>query len=122
MSGDLISREALKKSVNDEFERLNYILYKNNDYYLAVKRTIATVLDFIDNAPAIDVICPDCYIRYSQGYIDGATNNPKECKACDYYKLAQSFINGIVEIMSKNGLTSVDELLETLKKGVNNNE
>ena len=47
----------------------------------------------------------------------GATNNPKECKACDYYKLAQSFINGIVEVISKNGITSLDELLETLKKG-----
>lgn len=45
-----------------------------------------------------------------------------ECKACDYYKLAQSFINGIVDVISKNGLTSIDELLEILKREANNNE
>lgn len=29
----------------------------------------------------------------------------------------QALINGIVEIINENGLTSVDELLEILKKG-----
>ena len=38
-----------------------------------------------------------------------------ECKKCDYYTFAQAFINGIVEVMSKNGITTVEELLETLK-------
>lgn len=108
MSGDLISREALKKAL----ELTDY----NDIYDLTMTERL------IDNAPTADVVCPECYIRYSQGYLDGATNNPKECKACDYYKFAQSCINGIVEIISKNGLTTLDELLEILKKGANNNE
>ena len=115
MSGDLISREAL----NDIWE-----LYKQYQPRLAtnVYEFGEALREFIDNAPTVDVVCPECYIRYSQGYIDGATNNPKECKACDYYKLAQSFINGIVEVISKNGLTSIDELLEILKREANKNE
>ena len=32
----------------------------------------------------------------------------------------QAFYNGIVEIISKNGITTVDELLETLKGGKEN--
>ena len=32
----------------------------------------------------------------------------------------QAFINGIVEVISKHGITTVDELLETLKGGTEN--
>lgn len=35
---------------------------------------------------------------------------------------SQALYNGIVELISKNGLTSIDELLETLKREANNNE
>lgn len=33
---------------------------------------------------------------------------------------SQALYNGIVELVSKNGLTSLDELLDILKKGVKN--
>ena len=105
VSGDLISRSALLKEVRENKE-----LFEKERVYLE---------GLLLNAPTADIVCPDCYIRYSQGYIDGATNNPKECKTCDYYKFAQSCINGIVEIINKNGLTSLDELLDLLKKGDN---
>ena len=67
------------------------------------------------------------YFAYRTAYFNGvkdgrATAKPQgECKACDYYKFAQSFINGIVEVISKNGLTSIDELLEILKREANKN-
>lgn len=34
----------------------------------------------------------------------------------------QAFYNGIIELVSKNGITSLDELLEILKKEASNNE
>lgn len=34
-----------------------------------------------------------------------------------YEERPQAFINGIVELISKNGITTVDELLEALKGG-----
>lgn len=116
MNNDLISREDLKKKLQARHDN------GEDDFDKGYNIGIETAIDLLDNAPTADVVCPECYIRYSQGYIDGATNNPKECKACDYYKLAQSFINGIVEVISKNGLTNIDELLEILKREANKNE
>ena len=58
----------------------------------------------------------------------------KEYKYCGFYDKVieiidnaptitpQALYNGIVDIINKNGLTTVDELLEILKKGANNNE
>lgn len=40
-----------------------------------------------------------------------------KCNKCDYYSFSQAFINGIVELISKYGITTIDELLETLKGG-----
>lgn len=127
MNNDLISREALKK--NMEFICMGI---------MAGTEPYNAPLTEIDNAPTVEGFTKEdmsgaynegyvCGSREAekarlQGYIDGATNNPKECKACDYYKLAQSFINGIVEVISKNGLTSIDELLEILKREANKNE
>ena len=56
-----------------------------------------TVFETIDNAPTVG-----------------------PCEKCDYYSFSQAFINGIVEIISKNGITTVDELLEILKGGKEN--
>ena len=60
---------------------------------------------------------------YAMGYqdgledgLDGITPQDK-CNNCYYYSFSQAFINGIVEIINKNGLKDVDELLEILKKG-----
>lgn len=95
MSEDLISREALKKIVCAKFGNSNLTEAFN---------------EIINNEPTADVVCPECFIRYSQGYLDGITKNPK------------ALYNGIVELISKNGLTTLDELLEILKKGAKNDK
>lgn len=38
-----------------------------------------------------------------------------ECVNCDYRKFTEKFINGVVEVMEKNGITSVEQLSEILK-------
>lgn len=38
-----------------------------------------------------------------------------ECDNCDYRKFTEKFINGVVEVMNKNGITSVEQLSEILK-------
>ena len=66
------------------------------------------------------LFCPDGYKIMMLERIDNApTVEPKqgECEKCDYYNFSQAFINGIVEVISKNGITTIDELLETLKGG-----
>lgn len=68
MSGDLTSREALKKMVYTKFGNSNLSDAFN---------------DIIDNAPPIT---------------------------------PQAFYIGIIELVSKNGITSLDELLDILKK------
>ena len=40
-----------------------------------------------------------------------------ECDNCDYRKFTEQFINGVVEVMDENGISSVEELLERLKGG-----
>lgn len=38
-----------------------------------------------------------------------------ECENCDYRKFTETFINGVVEVMNKNGISSVEQLSEILK-------
>ena len=110
MNNDLISREALKEEVKTLFCPDGYKIM---------------MLERINNAPTVD-IKEQIAGAYNEGYMCGSREAEKartqgKCKACDYYKLAQSFINGIVEVISKNGLTSIDELLEILNREANNN-
>lgn len=112
MSEDLISRSALLKEVRENKE-----LFESERVYLE---------GLLLNAPTVDTYTiEDIQTVREDALILGAklAQRPQgECKACDYYKLAQSFINGIVEVISKNGLTSIDELLEILKREANKNE
>lgn len=113
MSEDLISREALKEELKAKFE------YCEKYYPI-------NFFELINNVPTVDTYTiEDIQTVRENALILGAklAQRPQgECKACDYYKLAQSFINGIVEVISKNGLTSIDELLEILKREANKNE
>jgi len=40
-----------------------------------------------------------------------------ECEKCDFRKFTETFIDGIVDVMNKNGITSVEQLSEILKGG-----
>ena len=39
------------------------------------------------------------------------------CENCDYRKFSETFVDGVVEVMNKNGITSVEQLSEILKGG-----
>ena len=124
MSGDLISREALKTAIEDLYDdTLDGI----------VKFGIEKAIQLIDNAPtatpeitekqAILLLINNGWLVNHDKELREKWKRPQgECKACYYYKFTQSYINGIVEAISKNGLTSIDELLETLKREANKNE
>lgn len=38
-----------------------------------------------------------------------------ECEDCDYRKLTELFVDGVVDVMTKNGISSVEELNRRLK-------
>ena len=38
-----------------------------------------------------------------------------ECEDCDYRKFTERFIDGVVDVMTKNGISSVEELNRRLK-------
>ena len=40
-----------------------------------------------------------------------------DCENCDFRKFTETFVGGVVEIMNKNGITSVEQLQEILKGG-----
>ena len=107
MNNDLISRSALKEALKEKFD----------DFIPE------GVYDEINNAPTVEEITnEDIQQAIKEGFANGYEmakekyERPQgECEKCDYYTFAQAIINGFVELMSKNGITTVEELLETLK-------
>ena len=83
------------------------------------------IMSTIDNAPTVEpekAKESEIIKAYTKGFDTGVetvkNERPQgECEKCDYYTFAKAFINGIVEVMSKNGITTIEELLETLKGG-----
>lgn len=101
-TGDLISREALKRTACVKFYTTPY--YKH-------------ILDLIDNAQAVDR-------GYQEGHIDGMLQAEKlyarpqgDCENCDYRKFSETCIDAVVEVMNEYGITSVEELMQRLKGG-----
>ena len=123
---DLISREALKEDFKSRLALCNEWIAKAKDKETkirasAVKAFIVEVIMTIDNAPTVD-IKDEIAGAYNEGYMCGNKEAEKgrpqgEWNKCDYYSFSQAFINGIVEVISKYGITTVDELLEYLKGG-----
>lgn len=67
--------------------------------------------------------CRDCKTGRKDGYEPTYEEAKKmaeskgDCENCDYKKFTETFINGVVEVMNKNGITSVEQLSEILKGG-----
>ena len=103
MNNDLISREALKKEINN----------------LAIPIYEKMVLKAIDNAPTVELFCSylsDGEVR--QPCVEAPCEHERptgECSNCDYRKFTEKFIDGVVEVMNKNGISSVEQLSEILK-------
>lgn len=91
--GDLISREALLKAMEEERQ---YLLARGQTG--AEHIIVHHCLPIIDNAPIVE---------RPQG----------ECEKCDFRKFSETFIDGVVELMVKNDIESVEQLSEILKGG-----
>lgn len=70
-------------------------------------------IEEIEMAPTIDpferigAICNENCGYKSQG----------DCENCDYKKFTETFVDGVVEVMNKNGITSLEQLNKMLKGG-----
>lgn len=62
----------------------------------------------------------DCIIAYGDGFESARRLFESKCRDCDFRKFSETFINGIVEVMTKNGIKSVEQLSEILGKGNDN--
>lgn len=62
----------------------------------------------------------DCIIAYGDGFESAKRLFESKCRDCDFRKFSETFINGIVEVMTKNGIESVEQLSEILGKGNDN--
>ena len=98
MNNDLISREALKKALEE---------YKYCGFY-------DKLIELIDNAPTVK---PYCYFCGQKEHGQTVERPQGDCEKCDFRKFSETFVDGIVEVMNKNGITSVEQLLEILKGG-----
>lgn len=142
MNNDLISREALKKALD---EQMNFD-----------ENCRDSVFDIIDNAPTVDFLInmKDLTAEQKQHFFNVWRNasfkitnerpqgeyteedmkqaikenfdigyemaknkyeRPQcECEKCVFRKFTETFINGVVDVMNKNGITSVEQLSEIL--------
>lgn len=112
--GDQISRETIEKIIVGMLEKwadgYSYIEIPTDDAIREMKSAI-------DNVQPVVVNCKDCD-GYEAGYSAGLKDAEKsqvECENCDFRKFSDSFIDGIVDVMTKNGITSVEQLSELLK-------
>ena len=75
------------------------------------------------NHPLNDKEFEITYVLHGWGIKDGwcvfgikeAVEHKPECEDCDYQKFTKQFIDGVVDVMKKNGISSVDELVSRLK-------
>lgn len=85
-------------------------------------KQVVSVKD-IDNAPTVEqevYITGTDYDFYIRGYKEGRKDfkHPRsDCENCDFRKFTEKFIDGIVEIMNKNDITSLEQLNKILKGG-----
>ena len=97
--GDLISREQIRKSLNEAFGCESATKYGNKNaeqqyksYSTLMLYEIADIVeDCCDNAPTIEA--------------------PKiDCQSCQYLKFTEQFVENIVKVMIANDITTIEEL------------
>lgn len=113
MNNDLISRKALLNAIEKERRFLLSRGQSGAEHIL-----VHHCLSIIDDAPIVPL--PDFKEGYKQAIRDGKTNFSRpqgECENCDFRKFSETFVDGVVEVMNKNGITSVEQLSEILKGG-----
>ena len=130
--GDLISRDALNETIDEiTWYHINQCgelvegargdsdaLFKAEDIFNAIDNalTVESITIFCENADKKTIEELKSEMRKAKlAVFDERTQG--KCEKCDYYNFSQAFINGIVEVISKYGITTVDELLKLLKGG-----
>ena len=98
----------------DADELLKNDIFADGCYFLG-----SFVKEKINNAPTVDKGYDFGYADgHGEGYELGKTSRPQgECEKCDFRKFAETFVDAIVEVMNKKGITSLEQLSEILKGG-----
>lgn len=108
----LIDADALKDEIQKELNKADL-----SEYEACI--CVTSIYDrLIDNAPTVEL--PDFKAGYKQAILDGKAQyqRPKgECEKCDFRKFTETFVDGVVDLMNKNDITSVEQLSEILKGG-----
>ena len=111
MNNDLISREALR----------NVILNDRKLDGANANWEVNRILVHIDNAPTVEPRIE--YGTDGQPYKLSISNGKEferpqgDCEKCDFRKFTETFVDGVVDVMNRNGITSVEQLSEILKGG-----
>lgn len=84
---------------------------------IEAKTLFNQILHDIDNAPTVDRQAINAeWLKAGIEYAE--THRPQgECEKCDFRKFTETFIDGVVDVMNKNGITSIEQLSEILKGG-----
>ena len=95
----------------------NFSGFKDEHIETATNRIMETV----------NTTCPNCDSGYAQGYSDGYLKGKEErphgkCENCYFRNFTEKFVDGVVEVMNKNGIASVEQLFEMLKGGEMNEQ
>lgn len=102
--GDLISRRDIKDHIGELI-----LVYSGEELTNAI-------INAIDNSPAVEY--PFYQEAYQTGYEEGKNERTKgDCENCDFRKFSETFVDGVVEVMNKNGITTLEQLSEILKGG-----
>lgn len=114
-------------------ERLKLIIDIEKDYYEMLKYNVEhgqnyKPFEIIANGipyenkgeDGIDLVkyCDRLYqLAYGKGMVDARRFNEHEpkCENCDYRKFTKQFIDGVVDVMVKNGIPSFEKLVSKLK-------
>lgn len=121
MNNDLISREWIRKEVEE------YRLKQAYDAGDEMRNTMVDwIEDDIDNAPPVEpeitekqaillLINSGWLVNHDKELREKLERPQGDCENCDFRKFSEKFVDGIVEVMNKNGITSVEQLSEILK-------
>lgn len=76
----------------------------------------------LDNAPTVDCIEFNRAKKLiKQAYQKGKDIRPQgDCNNCDFRKFTEKFVDGVVELMNENDITSFEQLSKMLGKGNDN--
>lgn len=126
MNNDLISREALKehKFVGNKYVQIGgrtngkTLRTVNQAYQQGWNDAIDAI---IANAPTVEALTyTDIIEANKEGYNTARRlyERPQgDCENCDFRKFTETFVDGVVAVMNKNGITSLEQLSEILKGG-----